>query len=648
MPKSAFERNEKFSNKQCSIDSSSTCSVAAADLDAVKLKEFYRSIPDYNDINHLPTEEFYSTLKLLRDKKKVMLGMAIEFIDADCNGPSDKVSENTLDKSEESNRLPTVSNKNIKYKAHCSHRKLSSGKIKINQDLPNSVMRSKPQPQPTKSSGTCLKRSIRQNVDDKTNGNEDLKVAPMKSNLEKSKNERPKRNHSACSISWNDAKLESKNEIDQKFEDFFIGKKYDSPMSKGGLDDGDEFRTRSMPSSPLRMKRAGSPTRRRKSITIPKPFKMTERDEEERIVTELRCLRKSFSEDMLDQKRERKKFRAKPVPVESRIPLYDKILEDQAMRSMNKRIRAEEMLRSANYPGSMAARDRSRLSTPAAHSDLPIDPSPCAPSVSSSDRQRCSSPTKDRKKREKYPKEDFITTSPQPFRFNTADRAAKKMHDVAMKMYSENKSTESGTSGIGNGPGARAYSALDLRASASGRSNLAALLRAEAVRRRFEMEAARHLAEQRRRNEMRQRDRQLRSKPAWHLVKNNHEEDIAMRLQTRRDEERMRREEFLHEMELMYGRVQQQPMLFERYYAPRLMTAPIDSLQLSPRKTTKKRSSSRNKTYHYNSPTRSRKVSINDTAETYTGDVTEFLNRIDIDDKYSDSEIVTDRDTGNR
>lgn len=114
-----------------------------------------------------------------------------------------------------------------------------------------------------------------------------------------------------------------------------------------------------------------------------------------------------------------------------------------------------------------------------------------------------------------------------------------------------------------------------------------------------------------------------------------------MRLQTRRDEERMRREEFLHEMELMYGRVQQLPMLFERYYAPRSISVPLDTIQLSPRKT-KKRSSSKNKSYHYNSPNRSRKVSINDTAETYNGDVAEFLNRIDIDDKYSDSEIVTD------
>lgn len=50
------------------------------------------------------------------------------------------------------------------------------------------------------------------------------------------------------------------------------------------------------------------------------------------MVNELRSLQKSFSDDMLHQKCNRKKFRAKPVPIESRIPLYDKILEDQAMR----------------------------------------------------------------------------------------------------------------------------------------------------------------------------------------------------------------------------------------------------------------------------------------------------------------------------
>lgn len=115
-----------------------------------------------------------------------------------------------------------------------------------------------------------------------------------------------------------------------------------------------------------------------------------------------------------------------------------------------------------------------------------------------------------------------------------------------------------------------------------------------------------------------------------------------MRLQTRRDEERMRREEFLHEMELMYSRVQQQPMLFERYYAPRSHSAPLDSLQLSPRKT-KKRIFKKN--YLFNSPCQSRKVSINDTAEAFNGDVAEYLNRIQNDD-LSDSEVGIDSDRG--
>lgn len=100
---------------------------------------------------------------------------------------------------------------------------------------------------------------------------------------------------------------------------------------------------------------------------------------------------------------------------------------------MNRRIRAEEMLRTAKMPGTMAYRDRSRLSTPAAHSDLPIDPSPIAPSPTSSDK-RCPSPNKG-KRRDKASKEGFITTSPQPFKFSTADRAAKKVSGHILLSY---------------------------------------------------------------------------------------------------------------------------------------------------------------------------------------------------------------------
>lgn len=92
----------------------------------------------------------------------------------------------------------------------------------------------------------------------------------------------------------------------------------------------------------------------------------------------------------------------------------------------------------------------------------------------------------------------------------------------------------------------------------------------------------------------------------------------------------------------MYGRVQQQPMLFERYYAPRSHSAPADSILLSPRK--QKKRNSKNKNYHFNSPSRSRKVSINDTTETFNGDVVDYLNRI-VGDDLSDSEVA-DSDEG--
>ncbi|XP_049877877.1 protein FAM161B [Pectinophora gossypiella] len=707
MPKTAYERKPKTLTEQNSVDSvSTTCSVSTADVDAEKLKDFYRSIPDYNEINHLPAEQFYSTLKSLREKKKIMLGLAVDHID-ECNHHHKITIESAITTAGEMIRPSSI--KNTKSKLNHTVRRKYSADMKDPETakFKNDADKTRLDLLSTKASSTLKRPTRRCVITDKSDKyiHDDLKLSPEVSNLKDTslRNDRPKRNPSANSISWNDIKDDRKTEVDEKFDQFFEGRKYTSPRK---VNIGDDFQTQSMPSSPLRMKRAKSPMRRRKSITVPKPFKMTERDEEDRIVTELRSLRKSFSDDMLHQKCERQQFRANPVPIESRIPLYDKILEDQAMRRaitkinseaelraqmkpfsftkrdekmggvceraiqglpkckkkkrfrarpfpknlfsnyfyekmredeyfrrMNRRIRAEEMLKCANPPSSLAARERSRLSTPAAHSDLPIDPSPAAGSSTSSDRQRCSSPVKGRRGL-KSNKEDFITTSPQPFKFNTADRAAKKMEDITRKIYLESKSSSS--KGMGPNEGPRAYSALDLRTVATGRSNLAALLRAEAVRRRFDLDQARRLAEQQRRMELRARDKLLRSKPSWHLVKNNHAEDIAMRLQTRRDEERMRREEFLHEMELMYGRVQEQPMLFERYYAPRSHSAPIDSIQLSPRKQ-KKRSTKKN---CYGSPSRSRKVSINDTPEAFNGDVAEYLNRIDNDD-ISDSEVIS-------
>ncbi|CAH4036902.1 unnamed protein product [Pieris brassicae] len=291
MPKTAYERNDKSLNEQ-SIDSSTTISMAGDNIDTKKLKEFYHSIPDYNDINHLPANEFYLTLKSLREKKKMMLGIAIENIDYDkvcgtmiddCTIQSTKC-DIPLKKNLIANRRASVEytgRECVKHRARKTN--VNSYTIEVKRD-----------------DGPAKKDLI-------------LKGS--------NKKYRPKRNQSACSISWHDDKIENKSEVDEKFDTFFHTEDTNAIIN-------DEFKTQSMPSSPLRSNRAGS---KHRNVTIPKPFKMTERDEEERIVNELRSLQKSFSEDMLNRKSAKKQFKARPVPIESRIPLYDKILEDQAM-----------------------------------------------------------------------------------------------------------------------------------------------------------------------------------------------------------------------------------------------------------------------------------------------------------------------------
>lgn len=269
MPKTAYERRDKVIKEQNSIDSvSTTCSVSTADMDAEKLKDFYRSIPDYNDINHLPEEQFYSTLKSLREKKQIMFRVAVEHID-ECNKhgkPIESILVKTSIRDKEA-KCRTNSTLRKKYSAENKDNGAENLKSDLGKISSDSVLSS------TKTTGATLKKYSRKTAGFTDNNNKyvenDLKLTPeiMPLSRENIRTDRPKRIQSACSISWSDAKIE-KTDIDHKFDEFFDGRKYASTSK-------DHFKTQSMPSSPLRVQR--SPIRRRKSITIPKPFKMTAR-----------------------------------------------------------------------------------------------------------------------------------------------------------------------------------------------------------------------------------------------------------------------------------------------------------------------------------------------------------------------------------
>lgn len=257
MPKTAYERNERNILEQCSIESIRSCSVSGTDVDAEKFKDFYRSIPDYNDINHLTETEFYTTLKRLRDKKKLMLGLAVEHID-DCNVYNDKLFEK-MDKD------IYIKNRKMQKRKTSQDRNIDKANLDLDS-IGNASKESIKMPVHKLGSDEVLK-----NIEKKCDN--DIAILDRKKNssltVKGSKLDRPKRNHSACSISWHDVKNEVKNDVDDKFDRYFEGNR---------LNDEEIYKTQSMPASPLRTQRCGSSLpERRKSITIPKPFKMTER-----------------------------------------------------------------------------------------------------------------------------------------------------------------------------------------------------------------------------------------------------------------------------------------------------------------------------------------------------------------------------------
>lgn len=78
------------------------------------------------------------------------------------------------------------------------------------------------------------------------------------------------------------------------------------------------------------------------------------------------------------------------------------------------------------------------------------------------------------------------------------------------------------------------------------------------------MEMCRRLEEAKLLEEARWREKIMRKRPVWQSLAYSHEEDLAMRLQMRKDEERLRSEEHKYKMHMMLGRVNRQPTLFER------------------------------------------------------------------------------------
>ncbi|XP_046992273.1 protein FAM161B-like [Schistocerca americana] len=392
---------------------------------------------------------------------------------------------------------------------------------------------------------------------------------------------------------------------------------------------------RSLPSSPI-LKHNRHTTMKEPNITVPKPFKMTLRDEEER---RLNVLRNELYEDDDKSEEEKSIFRANPVPLHTHMPLYDKIMaqqerrrkklrkqfiaelqsqmkpfsfvvrdeerkklsffrstpdlsatgenkfkpfrakpvpknlfgshvyqkmrEDEFYRSLKRKIRAEELLQSASLPPSMAAREQ--LEKDLKHIRAQREDYSDSLDIDRRIKNKQKIPNY-KKLHEKMSRElehrfdENITTSPHEFRLQTANIQGKrsKLHsppsdNSSVSPYGIRLSTEKEKP--------RPHSALSVMVN---RNNLAAILRIQSARQRLENELLQKQEEIRRKEEARLRARFIRRQPAWRALNFSTAEDLELRLQSRREEERIRREEFLQDMEIMLDRVQQIPPLFAR------------------------------------------------------------------------------------
>ncbi|CAH1116587.1 unnamed protein product [Phaedon cochleariae] len=293
-----------------------------------------------------------------------------------------------------------------------------------------------------------------------------------------------------------------------------------------------------------------------------KPFSFTKRDEEIQELT--RELSKSSPNLYSDPPLRIKKFKAKPIPKNLFSNyIYRKMHEDEYYRALQKKIRAEEMLRAASLPPSMAKREKTKPKVdvcPRSYRD-------CLKEERASKKSRSISNFKtyhDKIEKELEELKNEFISSPRPFKLKSSKRVRRhQRHSSASSKSSSTKITTP--------------SSFDLQSIS--RSNLAAVLRIQSARQKLETEMMTQLEEAKLKEEARWREKLMRKKPVWQALAYSNEEDLAMRLQLRRDEEKLRNEEHRLRMQLMLGRVNQQPTLFERQTQLNCQKARDDSLR---------------------------------------------------------------------
>ncbi|XP_028522988.1 protein FAM161A isoform X2 [Apis cerana] len=202
------------------------------------------------------------------------------------------------------------------------------------------------------------------------------------------------------------------------------------------------------------------------------------------------------------------KFKAKPVPKNLfSTEIYDRMLEDEYGRQLQKRLRAAQLMKSSSLPPSMARRERIK---------------------------------------------------------SACTHLQSTFKDCNKNIENKNISQMSNNNSISLERCKSMMPLLPIRGN-----NLAAILRCQVSREKLEREIREKMEERRREQAVKIKQSLIGRNPVWRAlrsaVRHEHERDLNIRTLLRRDEAREQAERHRLQMEMMLDRVTQIPTLFERH-----------------------------------------------------------------------------------
>ncbi|XP_072749671.1 uncharacterized protein [Anoplolepis gracilipes] len=336
--------------------------------------------------------------------------------------------------------------------------------------------------------------------------------------------------------------------------------------------------------------------------TLPKPFSFTLREEAEKYMTEIEAERMNQDNG---KKSPSKKRRVRPIPITSKIPLYDKLMAEKEERSRIVREESVLNLLSQMRPFKLECDRRAWRSLARSSPEL-------RSSKSSSSRFKAKPVPRnlfgtevyDRMLEDEYYRQlkkrvraaELLKSSSLPPSMARRERvrsACAHLQEVASNKDDEESVIPTTiTTMTTTTPSDRARSAMTSALSSRG-NNLAAILRCQASREKLEREIRERMEEKRREQILKFRETLIGRKPAWRALRSaarhEHDRDLDIRTSLRRDEAREQAERHRLQMEMMLDRVTQIPTLFERHSQSFQSLAMVQQQKASPKNIRKKK-----------------------------------------------------------